>query len=156
MKYSHTFNQNPNASLIWKKHGLFQWVQNIFNVPSIKMGRKCTKAIHEHIREELIKEGWAMKVKIEQTHGLDVYALHDSLKLVIQVQVGNVSRMIYDLIKLQYLYINNRIVSAVVAVPTVATAKVIGDNIANAERLERELKLFDKIITVPILVVAFK
>ena len=41
------------------------------------------------------------------------------------------------------------------ALPTQEAARVIGDNVANAERVVRELELFDRVITVPILVVAF-
>ena len=45
--------------------------------------------------------------------------------------------------------------AAAIALPSVKAAKLMGDNLANAERVIRELQLFDKVITVPVLVVAF-
>ena len=58
--------------------------------------------------------------------------------------------------KLQYLFQSERIEAAALALPTSKAAKIIGDNLANAERVCRELKLFDRVITVPIIVVAFE
>jgi hypothetical protein len=57
---------------------------------------------------------------------------------------------------LQYLFQAKRIEAAAIALPTKLAAKKIGDNLANAERVIRELQLFDRLITVPILVVAFE
>jgi hypothetical protein len=66
------------------------------------------------------------------------------------------SRAPYDLLKLQYLFQTQRIEAAALALPTQSAAKIIGDNLAHAERVCRELKLFDRVITVPIIVVAFE
>jgi len=66
------------------------------------------------------------------------------------------SRAPYDLLKLQYLFQSERIEAAALALPTKKAAKIIGDNIANAERVIKELELFDRVITVPILVVVFE
>jgi len=76
--------------------------------------------------------------------------------LAFQLQTGNMSRAPYDLLKLQYLFQSQKIEAAALALPTKEAAKIIGDNIANAERVIRELQLFDRVITVPILVVAFE
>ena len=66
------------------------------------------------------------------------------------------SRAPYDLLKMQYLFQSQRIEAAALALPTKQAAKVFGDNIANAERVINELQLFDRVITVPILVIAFE
>ncbi len=71
-------------------------------------------------------------------------------------QTGNVSRAFYDLLKLQYLFNRNKIEAAALAVPTRAAAVKIGSNIANFERLCGELQLYDRIVTVPILLIAFE
>jgi hypothetical protein len=76
--------------------------------------------------------------------------------LAFQLQTGNMSRAPYDLLKLQYLFQSKKIQAAGIALPTREAAKIIGDNIANAERVIKELELFDRVITVPILVVAFE
>jgi hypothetical protein len=40
-------------------------------------------------------------------------------------------------------------------IPTVVTAKELGYNMANYERLVRELPLFSQVITMPIVVIGF-
>jgi hypothetical protein len=67
-----------------------------------------------------------------------------------------VSRVFYDLLKLQYLFTKNKIEAAALAVPTKSGAQLLGSNIANFERLCGELQLYDRIITLPILVIAFE
>lgn len=61
-----------------------------------------------------------------------------------------------DIIKLQVLYFDNAINSAVIVVPSQEVAKVIGKNIAQAKRLERELEIFKKAYHVPTLVYALE
>jgi hypothetical protein len=61
----------------------------------------------------------------------------------------------YDLLKLQYLFNRNKIEAAALAVPTRGGAQRLGSNIANYERLCSELQLYDRVITVPILVLAY-
>ena len=58
------------------------------------------------------------------------------------LQTGNMSRMYADLMKLQTMYLNNTIKAAAIIVPSQETAKLLGDNIAQAKRLERELAIF--------------
>jgi len=62
----------------------------------------------------------------------------------------------YDLIKMEYLYRKNKIEATALAVPTKSAAEIIGSNIANVDRLWSEIQLFDRIITVPILLLAFE
>jgi hypothetical protein len=97
---------------------------------------------------------WALNFRLDQEHQLAVTAIKEDLAF--QLQTGNMSRAPYDLLKLQYLYQSKRIAAAALALPTRDAAKIIGDNLANAERVCRELKLFDRVITVPIIVVAFQ
>ena len=69
------------------------------------------------------------------------------------MQTGNISRMYADLIKLQYLYQKDKINSAFYLLPSKESAKIIGDNVANIERLSNELLLYRYIISLPILVI---
>ena len=68
------------------------------------------------------------------------------------LQTGNMARMYADLIKLQTLYLDNAIKAAAIIVPSNPIAKLLGSNIAEAKRLERELKIFKKAYHVPTLV----
>lgn len=72
------------------------------------------------------------------------------------LQTGNMARMYADLMKLQTLYLNNAIQGAVFVVPSQPVALAIGDNIAQATRLERELEIFRKAFYVPTLIVALE
>jgi len=65
------------------------------------------------------------------------------------LQTGNMARMYADLMKLQTLYLDGAINVAVIVLPSSATAKLLGSNIAAAERLERELVVFRKTCHVP-------
>jgi hypothetical protein len=76
--------------------------------------------------------------------------------LAFQIQTGNVSRAFYDLLKMQYLYMQKKIEAAALAVPTKDAANLIASNVAHSERVWGELQLFDRIITVPTLIIAFE
>lgn len=68
------------------------------------------------------------------------------------LQTGNMARMYADLIKLQALYLDNAISAAVIIMPSQPLALLIGDNIAQTTRLERELEIFRKAYHVPTIV----
>jgi hypothetical protein len=67
------------------------------------------------------------------------------------------ARFTYDLLKLQTLFLDERITAAFYLLPTRSCARTMGDNIAHFERLTAELKdVFNKVITVPIIVIGFE
>jgi hypothetical protein len=152
MKFGYIYSHH-NAEAEWTRRELQEWVTDIFEAPQIRICAGCTSEIREHVQKELGAQGWALNVKVEQSLGLTVSAAHEDLAF--QLQTGNVSRAPYDMLKLQYLYLTQRIEAAAVAVPTKEAAEAIGSNIVSAERLCNELELFNRIITIPILVVAF-
>lgn len=153
MKLDHTYDHH-NGVNEWSRRELLEWLTDIFDAPGIKMGDGCTPDVREHVRAEFERQGWAINVKIDQSLGLSVFAMKDDL--AVHLQTGNISRAAYDLLKLQYLYASGRIQVAALAVPTKECASAIGSNIANAERITKELELFDRTITVPMAVIAFK
>jgi len=148
--YSHR-----NGNVEWEKRELDEWLTDAFNAPAIKLEAHATAAIRGHIRSELTKEGWSEELYIARdSAGATIFSQKGDL--AIQLQTGNISRVFYDLLKLQYLFNRNKIEAAALAVPTRSGASLLGSNIANFERLCSELELYDRIITVPILVVAFE
>jgi hypothetical protein len=154
MKLAFTYDDHHNAGAEWERRDLKEWLTDVFEAPAIAIEKKCTQAIHGYVEQEFINEGWATDVRLDQQHQLAVTAIKDDLAF--QLQTGNMSRAPYDLLKLQYLFQAQRIEAAALALPTQAAAKIIGENLAHAERVCRELKLFDRVITVPIIVVAFE
>lgn len=57
--------------------------------------------------------------------------------------------MYADLIKLQTMYLDDAISAAIIILPSQPLALTLGDNIAQAGRLERELEIFRKAYHVP-------
>jgi hypothetical protein len=148
--YSHR-----NGNTEWEKRELDDWITDVFNAPAITVESHATDAIRDHVRGELTQQGWSGEVPIAPHFtAVTVFSLKDDL--AIQIQTGNVSRVFYDLLKLQYLFNRNRIEAAALAVPSKTAAQRLGSNIANFERLCGELQLYDRIVTVPILVIAFE
>ena len=70
-------------------------------------------------------------------------------------QTGNVGRIYADLLKLQTLYTKGNITAGIILIPQNQTAKELGSNMANYERLIRELPIFSQVITMPIVVIGF-
>jgi hypothetical protein len=154
MKLAYTYDDHHSAGSEWDRRELKEWLTDVFEAPAIRIEPRCTPTIREHIEAEFLNEGWALNVDLDQGHRLKVFAQTDDVAF--QLQTGNMSRAPYDLLKMQYLFQSQRIEAAALALPTKHAAKLIGDNIANAERVINELQLFDRVITVPILVIAFE
>jgi len=153
MRMAWAYSHN-NGDAEWTERDLRDWLTDVFEAPAIPLRPGVTHDIREHIRTEFEKEGWAINVRIDADYELTVFAVRDDL--AVQVQTGNMSRAPYDLLKLQYLYTAKKIEAAALALPTKAGAQALGSNIAHADRVSAELKLFSRIVTVPILLVAFE
>jgi hypothetical protein len=153
MRLDHVYDHH-NAVAQWAARDLENWLTDVFEAPAIKLREGCTTEIRDHVRREFEKEGWAINVKIDPDLGLSVFAIKNDLGF--HLQTGNVSRAAYDLLKLQHIYNSGRIEAASLAVPTKEAAEVLGSNVANADRITKELQLFSRVISVPIVLVAFK
>ena len=155
MKLAYTYDEHHKGGVEWEQRGgLQEWLTNVFEAPSVQIARGSTPNIRGHVENAFLNEGWALNVRLDNNVGIKVFALREDLAF--QLQTGNMSRAPYDLLKLQYLFQSRRIEAGALALPTKKCAKTLGENIANAERVINELKLFDRVITVPILVVAFE
>ena len=138
----------------WQRRELYEWLTDLFEVPGIIIEPGCTGRIRAHLQGELTNAGWSSNVRIDASSDLTVTGrLRD---MVFQIQTGNISRAIYDLVKFQYLYEQRRIETAALAVPTQQAAEIIGSNIAHAERLWKEVQLFNRLFAVPLLLVSFE
>jgi hypothetical protein len=153
MKVDHVYDHH-NAVVEWERRELSDWLTDVFEAPGIRMGDGCKGELRDHVKSEFQGEGWGLNVKVDQDLGLSVFAMKDDLAF--HIQTGNISRAAYDLLKLQQLYHSGRIEAAGLALPTRECASLLGSNIANADRVITELQVFNRIITVPIMVVAFK
>jgi len=143
-----------NADSEWTRRDMQEWLTDVFEAPQLKIGSGCTSGIREYVSNEFKSSGWAWDVRINTETQLTISAMKGDMAF--QLQTGNISRAPYDLLKLQYLFQIKKIECAALAVPTKEAASKIGDNIANADRIWKELQIFDRVITVPILLVAFE
>jgi hypothetical protein len=133
---------------------LSEWLTDLFEIPEIVIEPGCTGRIRSRLQDELTNSGWSSNVRIDPTYDLTVTGRKRDMAF--QIQTGNISRAIYDLVKFQHLYHQKVIGVAALAVPTKSAAEVIGSNVAHADRLWGELQLFDRIFTMPLLLVAFE
>ena len=154
MKLAYTYDDHHSAGSEWARRNYKEWLTDVFEAPAIKIVPRGTAEIRRHVEREFQFEGWGLNVKLQQHYGLTVFAAKEDVAF--QLQTGNMSRAPYDLLKMQYLFQSMRIKAAALALPTKKAARIIGQNIANAERVIDELVLFDRVITVPMLVVAFE
>lgn len=152
MKLIATYSHH-NGVDVWKERELYEWLTDIFEVPKIKIGPKATSDVRAHVRAELENEGWGFNVRVDAEADLTIFARKSDL--VVQLQTGNISRYAYDILKIQHLYTKKEIEAGALAIPTREAAQKIGSNIANAERIWNELNIFDRIITVPLMIIAF-
>lgn len=124
----------------------------------VKLGPGPKTGAATKIRDALITSlkasGWSGKFSVAKGSDITITSMRDNVGLCLQT--GNMARMYADLIKLQTLYLDNAIKAAAIIVPSEPVALLLGSNIAQAKRLERELDIFKKAYHVPTLVFALE
>jgi len=139
---------------LWEAASQIEWLNELFNTETVLIKPSGTEQIRSHVEMGLAKAGWALNAPVDAGFNLVITAKKSNLGF--QIQTGNISRAMYDLLKLQTMYLNRIIESACLAVPSGVAASIIGGNLANANRLSDELKLFGRHITVPLVLLAFE
>lgn len=129
-------------------------VEGAITAIDIKPAEGSATKIRDQFLSGIKAAGWSGEVAVSKDSDMTITSSKDSVGLCLQT--GNVARIYADIIKLQVLYFDNAISSAVIVVPSQEVAKVIGKNIAQAKRLERELEIFKKAYHVPTLVYALE
>jgi hypothetical protein len=117
---------------------------------TLRAERGSTDRIRDEITNYLLYRGWSKEVPVSKDSKMTITSVKSDVGLCLQT--GNVARMYADLLKLQTLYVDSAIKSAVMIVPSQPIARQLGQNIAHAARLERELEIFSKVIHIPLVV----
>ena len=99
------------------------------------------------------KKGWSDEYFLDRTSKITITSLKEKTGLCIQT--GNMARMYADLLKLQALYSRGTITGGVLILATASCGKSFGGNVASYERVIRELAIFGKVITMPLLIIGF-
>lgn len=115
---------------------------------------RAARAIRAQLQTAIRSVGWSSEVPVARGSDMTITAMKDGIGLCLQT--GNMARMYADLIKLQTLYLDNALSAAILILPSQPLALAIGDNIAQASRLQRELKIFRKAYHVPTVLFALE
>lgn len=127
---------------------------NIIKELDYSLGKYDIKHFKDDLSDQLKCQGWSDKVALSAKSHITITATLKNIGLC--TQTGNMARMYADLMKLQALYLDDKIKAAIFVVPTKTCANSFGGNIANYERLLNELlNIFSKVITVPMLIIGF-
>lgn len=130
-------------------------------IEEVLHGVKCQlrKRSASNVRQEILTPlrdtaGWSDCVRISAKRGLTLTAKKGQTAMCLQT--GNMARFYADLLKLQAQFLDGKINSAIYILPTLESAKVMGENMVNYERLTDELSnTFHKVVTVPLIVYGF-
>ena len=117
---------------------------------TVKPANGKATEIRDMFLRSIAGEGWSGETPVSRESNITVTSIKDDVGLCLQT--GNMARVYADLLKLQTMYMNSAIRSAVVVVPSYPVAKKLGSNIANAKRLEQELEIFRLAYSVPTIV----
>ncbi|WP_054312115.1 BglII/BstYI family type II restriction endonuclease [Mesorhizobium sp. 1M-11] len=120
----------------------------------VRAERGAAPRIRDRFVAELREKGWSGEVTVARGSDMSITSMRNGIGLCLQT--GNMARMYADLIKLQTLYLDNAIEAAIFVLPSQPLAAAIGDNIAQATRLQRELEIFRKAYHVPTLVLSLE
>lgn len=121
------------------------------DVPPVK---GAAPRIRSQFLAGLLAHGWTGEVAVARGSDMTITSMKGDTGLCLQT--GNMARMYADLMKLQTLYLDNAISAGIVVVPCQPLALLVGENIAQSTRLERELEIFRKAYHVPTLVFALE
>lgn len=119
-----------------------------------KPAKRTSPKIKEEILGHLLGTGWSGEVELDPASRITITSAKNKIGLAFQT--GNMGRMYADLLKLQTLYLRETIKAGLFIVPTYSAAQLLGDNVTNFDRLTKELAIFERSITVPILIYGFE
>lgn len=121
---------------------------------AVKPAEGAARKLRDAFLGKIKALGWSGEVQVSKDSDMTITSSKDAVGLCLQT--GNIARAYADLIKLQVLYFDNAIRCAAIVVPSHNVARLLGKNIAQSKRLERELEIFKKAYHVPTLVYALE
>jgi hypothetical protein len=141
---------------VLRELGQYDLVRSAITANTSTPVRGSSAAIKTGIQNSLELAGWASGVRLEIDRGPEINSFHFS-GIALQVQLGNIARAFYDLMKLESVWRLGRIGCGVLIVPSKAAARAMGDNLANFERVTEEHEsLFSQFVCLPLVVFAFE
>lgn len=118
------------------------------------LGKYDIKHFKDDLSDQLKTRGWSGKVNLSVKSSISITSILRNVGLC--TQTGNMARMYADILKLQALYMDEKIIAAIFVLPTKECANSFGGNVANYDRFLNELtNIFSKVITVPMVIIGF-
>lgn len=118
------------------------------------LGKYDIKRFKVDFSDQLKMRGWSGKIRLSTKSSISISSVQKSIGLC--AQTGNMARMYADLLKLQTMYVDEKIKAAIFVIPIKECANAFGSNIANYSRFLNELtNIFSKVITVPMVIIGF-
>lgn len=117
---------------------------------SLKLGSGVAPRLRVAVITQLRIRGWSDEVRLSADSDMTITSSKEDVGLCLQT--GNMSRIYADLVKLQAMYLDGNIKAAAIILPSQEAASLLGSNVAQARRLERELAIFTKAYHVPTVV----
>lgn len=149
-----TSSHADGRSIVPSAH--FQDIESCIAAIEVQIARGAAPHIRAEFLAVLATKGWSGEVSISpQESAVTITSRKRTTGLCLQTG-GNASRIYADLLKLQAMYLNDDITCGIYVLPSAPAAKVLGDNLAQGDRLVRELSMFKKVVTIPLVVFSFE
>jgi hypothetical protein len=129
-------------------------VKSAVSATAVRIESGASPKIREGLLAQLKMFGWSGEVPVAIASDMTITSMKKKTGLCLQT--GNAARIHSDLIKLQTMFFDGAIDSAVIMLPSKPAAMALGSNIAQDARLTRELRIFRKVYSVPTVIFALE
>ena len=136
------------------KEETFNSAKSAIEVVALPIKKSNQMQIKSDILAGLHLRGWSGEVPLAQGSAITITSVKDQVGLCFQT--GNMGRMYADLLKLQALYERETIYFGIMVLFTHPAATVLAGNMAEFDRLVRELPIFERVFTAPIVVIGIE
>jgi hypothetical protein len=120
----------------------------IFPIPS---GDNSPQALRAFWSARFMADGWAKNYALPNSNLTISYFAEE---VGVCVQLGNISRLYADLLKLELLYRLGRIRLGVLVVPTDDYAISLGSNYTSLSRASRDIRTLEQALGLPLLLIS--
>ena len=147
MNYSTVYYNEAKDNLTSKK--IFKCLDNL----NFKFYKNCTSDLNSTFKNSINKLGYINQVPINSDSKMTLKHFSPIDNTIIEPSFSNCGRRGLNLLKFQYMYnleMTNLIINIVLKKEL---ANFISASLINFEQLENEIKLFQNIITAPIILV---
>jgi hypothetical protein len=125
-------------------------VERVLTTLKVSKEHSTAPIIRKRLLDDLYSAGWSEEARLDPSSSITITSVRRSVGLCFQT--GNMARIYADMLKLQLLFSRSKIVAAVFILFSKATASKLGENLANFDRLTKELQIFEEVINVPMVV----